>query len=122
MSRKKDFSSPDMPLTPAVFYILLSLATKERHGYGIMKQVDLDSKGKVRLGPGTLYGAIKRLVDEKLVAEKESLSDERRRYYKLTDKGMRIFKTELTRFDEAVSLAKKRKLLESISLSTVVFI
>src|SRR5438128_1057867 len=80
MSKTKQFSKI-MPLTPAVFYILLSLSTKKRHGYDIMKQVASDSNGKVSLGPGTLYGAIKRMLEEKLIAEVSSgFGHERRRY------------------------------------------
>ena len=70
MSKRKQFSE-QMPLTPAIFYILLSLAVKERHGYDIMKQVEQDSSGKIKLGPGTLYGAIKRMLEDKLIIEKK---------------------------------------------------
>ena len=66
MSKLKAFSNENTPLTPSIFYILLTLAQKERHGYDIMKQVNNDSHNKIKLGPGTLYGAIKRMLEEKL--------------------------------------------------------
>ncbi len=109
MSKRKQFVQENVPLTPPIFYILLSLATKERHGYDIMKQVEADSQSKVKLGPGTLYGAIKRMLEEKLIVEID-LGHARRKYYKLTDKGRSIFNNELQRYNEAVELAKRKKL------------
>lgn len=108
MSKTKQFSS-DTPLTMPVFYMLLSLATKDRHGYEIMKQVEKDSLGKIRLGPGTLYGAIKRMLGDKLIEEVAS-DNTRRKYYKLTEKGRSIFNTELERYNQAVVLAKHKNL------------
>ncbi len=115
MSKAKQFSKNYIPLTPAIFYILLSLATKEKHGYDIMKQVNLDSGGKVNLGPGTLYGAIKRMLDEKLILEIPSPkgADVRRRYYKLTEKGLGFMNIEIKRLNEIVELARKRNLLKA---------
>ena len=110
MSQKKQFSSQDMPLTVPIFYILLSLATKERHGYDIMRQVKLDSNDKVKLGAGTLYGALSRMLDNKLIVELKT-SHARRKYYQLTDKGRSILTNELQRYNEAVQLAKQKKLL-----------
>ncbi len=120
MSKSRMFSKAAEPLTPAVFYILLSLGVKERHGYDIMKQVREDSKGNVNLGPGTLYGTIKRMLGEKLIVEKDerpdpALDDERRRYYSLTDLGKKMLSTELQRFDEALSIAKNAKLRVAFS-------
>ena len=109
MSKQKQFSGKNISLTPAIFYILLSLATKERHGYDIMKQVQQDSDGKIALGPGTLYGAIKRMLEEKLITEIES-EHARRKYYQLTEKGRGIFNNELQRYNEAVELAKKKNI------------
>src|SRR5437870_2189431 len=109
MSKAKAFSKSTNPLTPPIFYILLALATQERHGYEIMKQVQLDSNNKVKLGPGTLYGAIKRMLEDKLITELET-NEARRKYYKLTDKGRSMFLNELQRYNEAVELAKKRSL------------
>lgn len=104
-------------LTPAVFYILLALSIKERHGYNIMKQVSYDSGGKVSMGPGTLYGSIKRMIEDGLVKETDErpdpeLDDERRRYYKLTEKGEKYLSSELERYAQAVEIAKKRNLLK----------
>ena len=109
MSKTKQFSNENVPLTPPIFYILLSLATIERHGYDIMKQVENDSKGKVKLGAGTLYGAIKRMLEEKLITEIDS-THARRKYYKLTEKGRSMFSNELERYNEAVELAKLKNL------------
>ena len=110
MSKRKQFIQKHTPLTPPIFYILLSLATKERHGYDIMKQVEADSQGKVALGPGTLYGAIKRMLEEKLILEVRS-THARRKYYQLTEKGRGIFHHELQRYHETVELAKHKNLL-----------
>jgi len=81
-----------LPLKPAAFHILLSLTDAERHRYGIMQEVLFRTDGRVKLGPGTLYGAIKRLLADGLIAESEGrpdpqLDDERRRYYGLTELG-----------------------------------
>ena len=85
-------SDPVPPLTPAVFHILLSLADGELHGYAIMQEVSVSSGGTMRMGPGTLYGTIKRLLADHWVEEAEerpdpNLDDERRRYYRLTGLG-----------------------------------
>lgn len=109
MSKSKQFVTENTPLTMPVFYMLLSLATKERHGYDIMKQVEKDSQGKVKLGPGTLYGAIKRMLEEKLIVEIDSIHV-RRKYYRLTDKGSSIFNNELQRYNQAIELAKQKNL------------
>lgn len=118
------FTKASEPLTPAVFYILLSLGIKERHGYDIMKQVREDSKGKVSLGPGTLYGTIKRMLEEKLIVEKDerpdaSLDDERRRYYALTELGKKMLSAELQRFDEALNIAKRAKFRIAFSTASL---
>ena len=99
-------------LTPAVFHILLALSTEERHGYGIMKQVEADSLGKVKMGPGTLYGSIKRMLDAALIEEIEprvdpAMDDARRIYYRLTGNGERALKDEVQRYSHLVKLTKK---------------
>jgi DNA-binding PadR family transcriptional regulator len=77
--------NPNLPLTPAVFHILLAFSGGERHGYGIMKQVEADSQGKVTMGPGTLYGSLKRMLEAGLVKESDKrvdpdMDDQRRIY------------------------------------------
>ena len=121
MSKQKAFFNSNVSLTPQIFYILLALATRERHGYDIMKQVGKDSDGKIKLGPGTLYGAIKRMLEEKLIVEVKA-KDARRKYYKLTQKGSAIFNNELQRYNDAVELAKNRQLFESPSLAKLAFV
>lgn len=103
------------PLTPAVLHILLALAAQERHGYGIMKQVEADSQGKVKMGPGTLYGSLKRMLDAGLVREGDKkidpeMDDERRVYYKITGLGQKALAAELERYRDVVSVAKERRL------------
>lgn len=100
-------------LLPQVsFSILLALSLRPRHGYEIMQQVEHDSGGKVRLGPGALYGAVKQLRGDGLI--EEILGDnpkERRRYYRLTPKGWDSLNAELERMESTVRLARERKLL-----------
>lgn len=107
---------PIPPLTPAVFHILLALSSGERHGYGIMKQVEADSQGKVKMGAGTLYGSLKRMLDVGLVKESDKrvdpdMDDERRIYYQLTSVGAQALAAELKRYQHLVALAQERKLL-----------
>lgn len=101
------------PLTPAVLHILLALSTEERHGYGIMKQVELDSQGKVKMGPGTLYGSIGRMIEAGLIAESAKkvdpkMNDERRIYYKITSVGRKALAAELDRYRHVVAVAGKQ--------------
>ena len=105
-----------LPLTPAMFHILLALADKERHGYHIMREVDERTGGNVKLGPGTLYGSIKRMMADGLIEELEErpdpeLDDERRRYYRLTDFGFRVATAEAQRLEQMVRSARAKKLL-----------
>ena len=109
------------PLTPAVFYILLALAGGEKHGYEIMKQVKQDSADQVKMGTGTLYGSLKRMLADGLIAEADErpapeLDDERRRYYQLTDQGRQAFTAELRRYADVVALARQRRLLPRLSV------
>lgn len=99
------------PLTPAVFYIMLSLSLEERHGYDIMKQVESDSHGKIKMGPGTLYGSIKRMLEAGLIIEVNRSEDSRRKFYKLSKKGQKHLSAEIQRYSEVVDLAKGRKLV-----------
>jgi DNA-binding PadR family transcriptional regulator len=104
-----------VPLTPAVLHILLALSTEERHGYGIMKQVDSESRGKVKMGPGTLYGSIGRMIDAGLIRESDkrpdpALDDERRIYYAITTAGRKALEAELDRYQEVVAVAADKRL------------
>ncbi|WP_327001847.1 PadR family transcriptional regulator [Dactylosporangium sp. NBC_01737] len=104
------------PLTPAVLHILLALSTQDRHGYGIMKQVESDSGGKVRMGPGTLYGSIRRMTEAGLICESDkkidpNLDDERRVYYSITAPGQQTLAAELQRYRQVVAVAHERFLL-----------
>ncbi len=105
-----------LPLTPATFQILLALAEGERHGYAIMREVTDRSEGTVKLGPGTLYGSLKRLLEERIIEEgaertDPDLGDERRRYYLLTPFGMQVARAESRRLDALVHLARRKKLI-----------
>ncbi|MCL4273316.1 MAG: helix-turn-helix transcriptional regulator [Anaerolineales bacterium] len=104
------------PLTPAVFHILLALSSGERHGYGIMKQIEADTQGRVNMGNGTLYGSLKRMLDAGLVEESDkridpAMDDERRIYYRLTGVGIKALEAELDRYKRIVTVAQERKLL-----------
>jgi DNA-binding PadR family transcriptional regulator len=111
--------SDSSPLTPAGFQILLSLADGEKHGYGIMQEVLALTDGAVRLGPGTLYSTIGRLLTAGLIAEvaarpDPALDDERRRYYRLTPLGQRAAAAEAQRLEQLVRVARSRRLLGAI--------
>ena len=111
-------NSTNAPLTPAVLHILLALSTQERHGYGIMKEVESDSHGKVKMGPGTLYGSLGRMMEAGLVRESDKkhdpeLDDERRVYYKITALGQATLAAELKRYGEVVAVATKKRLAPS---------
>ena len=108
-----------LPLTPAMFHILLALADRERHGYHIMREVEERTEGMVRLGPGTLYGSIKRMLSDGLVEESgerpdPEMDDERRRYYRLTDFGYRVATAEAERLAGLVRSARSKKLLSRV--------
>jgi len=105
-----------LPLAPATFEILLALVDGERHGYAIMQEVTTRTEGAVRLGPGTLYGALKRLLETGLVEEGSEradpeLGDDRRRYYRLTNLGLRVARMEARRLDAMVRAARLKKLI-----------
>ncbi len=112
-----DHSAPasGQPLTPAVFHILLALTDGDKHGYGIMKDVETQTAGRLKLGPGTLYGTIKRLLAAGLIAEADerpdpALDDERRRYYRLTALGHQFAVQETERLAQAVKAARRKHL------------
>lgn len=100
-----------LPLSPQVLHILLALAEGELHGYGIMQEVEQRTNGTVKLGPGTLYGAIRRLREDGLIEERPA-ADERRRNYRLTAFGRRVARAEVERL-EALYASAKAKLARS---------
>ena len=104
------------PLTPAVFHVLLALADGERHGYAIMQEVAENTGGQIKMGPGTLYGTIKRLLEARMIEESEQrpdrdLDDERRRYYRLTGLGQRAVKAEALRYAAMAEVARRKRLI-----------
>jgi DNA-binding PadR family transcriptional regulator len=117
MTRNTAKLSPEqsklLPLTPAVFYILFSLADGEKHGYAVMQQVTVLSDGKFRMGPGTLYTTIQRLLELSLIEETANHDERegRRRYYGLTGAGKALLRVEIGRMDAVVRLAHRKKLV-----------
>ena len=116
MSHAQADPNQERPLTPVVFHILLALADGEKHGYAVMKEVEAATAGKVTMGPGTLYGSLKRMLKAELVRESDEradpeLDDSRRRYYELTAYGRRVLQAEAQRLEEAVQWARRKKAL-----------
>jgi DNA-binding PadR family transcriptional regulator len=100
-----------LPLQPAVFHILMALADEDRHGYAIIQEILSRTNGEVRLGPGTLYRSIQRMLDDDLIVEiherpAPELDDERRRYYRITKFGKAVAHQEATRLSDLVRLAR----------------
>jgi DNA-binding PadR family transcriptional regulator len=113
-----DQISPDdlLPLTPAVFHILLALAGGERHGYGIMQEIAASTDRQLRIGPATLYRSIKQMMAQGLIEESSvrpdpALDDERRRYYRMTAFGREVARAEAERLARLVRAAQARQLL-----------
>ena len=100
-------STPPVPLTPAVFHILLALFGKERHGYDIMQQVKAVSGDAVKMGPGTLYGSLDRMIEAGLVT-KGNTKDPRRIYYRLTTLGHATLRTETERLSRVAAVARRQ--------------
>ena len=102
-----------LPLTPAVFHILLALAGGDRHGYSIMQEVEARTGGIVPMGPGTLYGSIKRMVGAGLIesAGERQEEGERRRYYALTKLGRAVLRAEAERLRDLVAAAEASRVL-----------
>jgi DNA-binding PadR family transcriptional regulator len=96
-----------LPLTPALFHVLLSLADGDKHGYAILKEVESRTDGEVVLSTGTLYGIVKRMLAEGLIREAVALSDERRTAYRLTPFGRKVALAEAERLRSLVVSAKK---------------
>ena len=113
-----------LPLTPAVFHVLLALADGERHGYAIMQEVNESTDGQIKMGPGTLYGTVKRLIEAELIEESDdrpdaTLDDERRRYYRLTGVGAKVVRAEAQRYAAIVAHARGKKLIGKAAQSLV---
>jgi DNA-binding PadR family transcriptional regulator len=105
-----------LPLSPAVFHILLALADEDRHGYAVMRDIETRTGGVVRVGPGMLYGSIKWLLRDGFIEASTPRrakpdDDERRRYYRLTPGGRELLRAEAARLEAAVSLARARRVL-----------
>jgi DNA-binding PadR family transcriptional regulator len=103
-----------LPLPPAQLHILLALADGDKHGYAVMSEVERMTDGEVSMGPGTLYGAIKRMLNADLIEESDNrpdpeLDDERRRYYRVTGHGARVLTAELARLEQLVRAAEAKK-------------
>jgi DNA-binding PadR family transcriptional regulator len=116
MVKKQTDPEALLPLRPSVFHILLALSDGDLHGYGIMQEVTDHTGGQIKLGPGTLYGAIKRLLSDGLIVEADErpdpeLDDERRRYYRLTDFGQKVLRAEVQRISKMVSVAQRKRLI-----------
>src|SRR5947209_2405218 len=100
-----------LPLTPAMFHVLVALADGETHGYAIMKEVERLTSGSVRLSTGTLYGIIKRLLNEGLIRE-APVGDARRRSYELTAFGREVARAEAARLEQTLALARRKHLFK----------
>jgi DNA-binding PadR family transcriptional regulator len=114
MSTRRDVQ-PHLNMSPAMFHVLLALADGEKHGYAILKEIARRTHEEVRLSTGTLYGIIRRLEGDGLIAESRerpepSLDDERRRYYRLTDFGRRVAAAEAGRLKALVAAARAKHL------------
>jgi DNA-binding PadR family transcriptional regulator len=113
---KKKAIESYLPLTPAVFHVLLSLADGEKHGYVISKEIARRTNDEVRLSAGTLYGVIKRLLEDGFIEESDerpdfSLDDERRRYYRLTKQGCALAEAEAERMERVLAMARAKHIL-----------
>lgn len=120
MARTSPNPESFLPLTPAVFHLLLSLVDGEKHGYAIMQAVAESTDGHVKMGPGTLYGTIKRLLAVGLIEESDErpdpeLDDERRRYYRITGLGQTVLGLESRRYQRLVKLAQNHGLVRAMT-------
>ena len=112
---------PSPSLTLAAFHIMLVLASGENHGYAIMREVAENTQGKMRLGPGSLYGTIKRMLEDGWIEESDErpdpeMDDELRRYYRLTGVGQKFVKAEAERLEQLVKVARGKRLLPNSGL------
>jgi DNA-binding PadR family transcriptional regulator len=102
-----------LPLTPAMFHVMVALADGETHGYAVMKEVERLTGGAVRLSTGTLYGIIKRLLADGLIRENRKSSDPRRRQYELTPFGIAVARAEASRLEQTLALARRKPLFKT---------
>jgi len=114
--RRSEPQATASPLPVSEFQILLALADEERHGYAIKREVESRTGRDVQLGPGTLYGSIKRMVASGLIEESDErpdaeLDDERRRYYRITSLGRQVAAAEARRMEQLVRIARAKRLL-----------
>ena len=105
-----------LPLTPVVLHMLLALADEPqgKHGYAVAREVEELTEGQIRMGPGTVYGSIQRMLDAALIEERRaraSEEDNRRRYYRLTPFGRQVLALELSRLASVVAIARRKQLL-----------
>ena len=114
MRRSDRRAEAQLPLTPALFHVLVALADGDRHGYAIIKEVAARTDGEVHLSTGTLYGMIKRLLAEGLIEEsrRRPAEDARRRYYRLTAFGRNVAQAEARRLARALVGARAKRLIE----------
>ena len=133
MSKRSMNPEELLPLTPVVLHILLALADAQgKHGYAVAQEVEAVTDGQIRMGPGTLYGSIQRMLASSLIEEAARIrptatpkgrtnqsadDDERRRYYHLTAFGRRVLELELTRLAHIVALARRKQLLPALELA-----
>ncbi len=114
MTEKKRNPEAYLPLTPAMFHVLLALADGDRHGYAIMKEVEARSGGEVTLSAGTLYGIIKRLLAEEMIEEtrrRSAFEDARRRNYRLSRFGRQVALAEAERMEKVIAMARDKNIL-----------
>jgi DNA-binding PadR family transcriptional regulator len=106
-----------LPLTPAMFYVLVALADGQTHGYAILKEVAQLTGGAVRLSTGTLYGIIKRLLADGLIRQAglAAKDDERRRSYELTAFGRDVARAEAARLEDTLAIARRKALFRHVS-------
>jgi DNA-binding PadR family transcriptional regulator len=108
-----------LPLTPVVLHMLLALAGERqgKHGYALAREVEDVSDGRIRMGPGTLYGSIQRMIDSSLIEEssRRSDDDDRRRFYRLTPFGRKVLELEIARLDAVIRVARAKNLLPALA-------
>lgn len=102
-------ASSFLPLSPAILHILLALTGEDRHGYAIMQEISQHSEGQYKIGPGTLYDNLQKMMNQRLVEESHRAGrneDSRRRYYRLTRLGRSVLEAEVTRLEDVLRKAR----------------